>query len=143
MAENHTGEGALDQYWAFLKETYRKKYSEVAADHMVFPRNSGEPPDHSSFGIIYDDHNQTMAMWLKIENDRVTGASFVCDDCITCTACASALTEMARGKTTSEVRAITVEDLIENLQGLPEEDHHCAKLAIDTVRASVNDFLGN
>jgi nitrogen fixation NifU-like protein len=84
-----------------------------------------------------------MAIWLKIENDRVTGASFVCDECITCTACASAITEMARGKTTAEALAITVEDVIENLQGLPEEDQHCAKLAVDTLRASANDFLGN
>ncbi len=143
MVEKQGGDGALDQYWAFLKETYRQKYSEVAADHMVFPRNSDELSDHSSFGIVFDDHNQTMAIWLKIENERITGASFVCDDCITCTACASAITEMARGKTTAEVLAITPEEVIENLQGLPEEDHHCAKLAVDTIRASVNDFLGN
>jgi nitrogen fixation NifU-like protein len=143
MEEKHMGDGALDQYWAFLKETYRQKYSDVAADHMAYPRNSGELPDTSSFGIVYDDHDQTMAIWLKIENDRVTGASFVCDECITCTACASAITEMARGKTTAEALAITVEDVIENLQGLPEEDQHCAKLAVDTLRASANDFLGN
>ncbi len=142
MAEQHTGDGALDQYWAFLKETYRKKYSEVAADHMVFPRNSGELSDHSSFGIVYDDHDQTMAIWLKLENDRVTGASFVCDDCATCTACASAITEMARGKTVAELLSINPEDVIDNLQGLPEEDHHCAKLATDTLKASANDFLG-
>jgi NifU-like protein involved in Fe-S cluster formation len=116
MVEKQMGDGALDQYWAFLKETYRQKYSEVAADHMVFPRNSGELSDHSSFGIVFDDHSQTMAIWLKVENERVTGASFVCDDCITC---------------------------VENLQGLPVEDHHCAKLAVDTIRASANDFLGN
>jgi len=143
MVEQHTGDGALDQYWAFLKETYRQKYSEVAADHMVFPRNSGELSDHSSFGIVFDDHGQTMAIWLKVENERVIGASFVGDDCITCTACASAITEMARGKTPAEVLTITPEDVIENLQGLPEEDHHCAKLAVDTIRASANDFLGN
>ena len=143
MVEKQMGDGALDQYWAFLKETYRQKYSEVAADHMVFPRNSGELSDHSSFGIVFDDHCQTMAIWLKVENERVTGASFVCDDCITCTASASAITEMARGKTPAEVLAITPEDVVENLQGLPVEDHHCAKLAVDTIRASANDFLGN
>jgi NifU-like protein involved in Fe-S cluster formation len=137
------GDGALDQYWAFLKETYRQKYSEVAADHMVFPRNSGELSDHSSFGIVNDDNDQTMAIWLKIENGKVTDAAFTCDECITCTACASAITEMVRGKTPVEALSITSQEVIDNLQGLPEEDHHCARLAVDTVKASVNDFLGN
>jgi nitrogen fixation NifU-like protein len=144
MADNqHTGNGALDQYWAYLKETYRQKYSEVAADHMVFPRNSGELSDHSCFGIVNDDRDETMAIWLKIEDGKVTDAAFTCDECITCTACASALTELARGKTPYEVLAITPVEVIDNLQGLPEEDRHCANLAVDSIKAAVNDYLGN
>jgi len=143
MADNHIGEGALDQYWAFLKETYRQKYSEVAADHMVFPRNSGELSDHSCFGIVNDDHDETMAIWLKIQDGKVANASFTCDECITCTACASAITEMARGKTTAEVLAITPREVIDTLQGLPEEDHHCANLAVDTIKIAANDYLGD
>jgi len=137
------GDGALDQYWAFLKETYRQKYSEVAADHMVFPRNAGELSEHSSFGIINDDYNQTMAIWLKIENDTVTAASYTCDDCITCTACGSMATELARGKTTADVLALTADDVIDALQGLPEEDRHCAELAVNTLKAAVNDYPGH
>ena len=143
MADNQIGEGALDQYWAFLKETYRQQYSEVAADHMVFPRNSGELSDHSCFGIVNDGHDETMAIWLKIEDGRVVNASFTCDECLTCTACASAVTEIARGKTTAEVLAFTMQDVIDSLQGLPQEDHHCASLAVDTIKTAVNDYLGN
>ena len=143
MADNQIGEGALDHYWAFLKEAYRQKFSEVAADHMVFPRNSGELSDHSCFGIINDDYDETMAIWLKIEDGRVASASFTCGECITCTACASAVTEMARGKTTAEVLALTTQEVIDSLQGLPEEDRHCASLAVDTIKTAVNDYLGN
>ncbi len=144
MADNqHTGDGALDQYWAFLKETYRQKYSEVAADHMVFPRNSGELSDHSCFGIVNDTHDETMAIWLKIEDGKVTDAAFTCDECVTCTACASVITELARGKTTAEVVAITPQEVTGMLQGLPEEDRHCADLAVETIQAAVNDYLEN
>jgi nitrogen fixation NifU-like protein len=141
--DQHPGNGALDQYWAFLKETYRHKYSEVAADHMVFPRNAGELSDHSCFGIVNDDHDEMMAIWLKIEDGRIANASFACDECITCTACASALTEMARGKTTAEVLALTPQEVIDSLQGLPEEDYHCASLAVETIQKAVNDYLGS
>jgi nitrogen fixation NifU-like protein len=84
-----------------------------------------------------------MAIWLKIENGKVANASFTCDECITCTACGSVITELARGKTPEEVLAITPQKVIDMLQGLPEEDHHCANLAVDTVKTAVNDYLGN
>jgi nitrogen fixation NifU-like protein len=143
MADNQkAGDGALDQYWAFLKETYRQKYSEVAADHMVFPRNSGELPNHSCFGIVNDDKDETLAIWLKMENGRVSDASFSGDECITCTACASAVTELAIGKTIAEVLTITSQEVIDSLQGLPEEDQHCANLAVDTIKTAINDYLG-
>lgn len=143
MVEKHDGEGALDQYWAFLKDTYRQKYSEVAADHMVFPRNTEELADHSCFGIVNDERDETIAIWLKLEDGKVAGASFTADRCPTCTACASAVTELARGKTPEEVLAITADDVIDFLQGLPEEDRHCAELATATVKAAINDYLGN
>jgi nitrogen fixation protein NifU and related proteins len=138
----HEGDGALDRYWAFLKEAYRQKYSEVAADHMVYPRNSEQLADYSGFGIINDDRDETMAIWLKIENGRIVQTAFKADDCIACTACGSAVTELARGKTVEEAKAITAKDVIESLQGLPEEDHPCAQLAVDTVKTAVNDYLG-
>ena len=108
---------------------------------MVFPRNTGELKEHSCFGIVNDDNDETIAIWLKIENGKVTEASFTADDCITCTACASAVTEMAWGKTTDEVLAFTAQDVIDSLQGLPDEDHHCAELAVETIKTAVKDYL--
>jgi nitrogen fixation NifU-like protein len=137
------GDGALDQYWAFLKETYKQKYSEIAADHMVFPRNTGEIIDHNGFGITHDMNDNTMAIWLKIENDIIAGIAFTTEDCVTCTASGSMATEIIRGKTTSEALAITPEDIIEGLNGLPEEDEHCARLAADTIRMAVEDYLSS
>ena len=134
------GEGALDKYWAALKATYRQVYSEVAADHMVFPRNAGELIAHNAFGIINDEHDDTLAIWLKVENDKIVDAAYSGEECITCTACGSVITELARGKTLDEASRIAPEEVLESLEGLPQEDQHCAKLAVDTLRAAVNDF---
>ncbi len=136
------GEGALDKYWAALKETYRKVYSDVASDHMVFPRNSGELIEHNAFGIINDEHDDTQAIWLKIENNLVTNAACSSEECVTCIACGSMITELARGKTIEEAMKITAEDVIESLEGLPEEDRHCAKLAVDTLQAAIKEYGG-
>lgn len=142
MVGQHMGDGALDKYWAALKKEYSQVYSEVAADHMVFPRNASELKNHSCFGIINDDNNETIAIWLEIKDDRVVNAAFTCDECITCTACASVGTELARNKTPQGVMEISAQDVIDELQGLPEEDRHCAELAVATLRAAINDYMG-
>ncbi len=134
------GEGALDKYWAALKDTYRQKYSEVAADHMVFPRNAGEMIEHNAFGIINDEHDDTMAIWLQIENNKITNAAYSGEECITCVACGSMVTELARGKTIDEAEKITPQEVTESLDGLPEEDQHCADLAVTALRAAIQDY---
>ena len=134
------GEGALDKYWAAMKDTYRQKYSEVAADHMVFPRNAGDMIEHNAFGIINDEHDDTIAMWLKIENDRITDAAYSAEECMTCIACGSMVTELARGKTLGEAAKINPEEVVESLEGLPEDDLHCAELAVNTLKAAIEDY---
>ena len=137
------GEGALDKYWAALKDTYRQKYSEVTADHMVFPRNAGEMIEHNAFGIINDEHDDTLAIWLNIENGKITNAAYSGEECITCIACGSITTELARGKTIEEALKITSEEVMESLDGLPEEDRHCAELAANTLRMAVYDYISS
>ncbi len=134
------GEGALDKYWDALKETYRQEYSEVAADHMVFPRNTGEIIEHDAFGIFNDEYDDLIAMWLKIDNGSISNTGFSAEDCITCTACGSIITELARGKTIDDATKITADEVMENLQGLPEEDRHCAELAVNVLRMAVADY---
>jgi len=136
------GDGALDQYWEALKETYRQEYSEVAADHMVFPRNTGELIEHNAFGVINDEHDDLMAIWLKIDDGVVTNAAFTAEECITCTASGSVLTELVRGKTAAEVSLITIDDVLTDLGGLPAASHHCVELAVNTLHAAVQNYQG-
>jgi NifU-like protein involved in Fe-S cluster formation len=50
-------------------------------------------------------------------------------------ACASALTELIKGKTPEEVRKVRLEQVLEEVGGVPEASGHAAQLAIDAVRA--------
>jgi nitrogen fixation NifU-like protein len=135
------GEGALDRYWAALKAAYREDYSEVAADHMVFPRNYDELIEHNAFGIGNDEYDHTIAMWLNIEDGVIAQIAFSSEDCLVCKACGSVITELARTSTLDKARAITTRDVIENLEGLPEKDRHCAQLAVNTLQAAIRDYF--
>ena len=48
------------------------------------------------------------------------------------------LTKMAKDHTVEEVMALTDGDLLDRLDGLPEENLHCARLAVATLHGAVN-----
>jgi nitrogen fixation NifU-like protein len=50
-------------------------------------------------------------------------------------ACASAVTELAKGNLTSEALAIRKEDIVRAVGGLPAASGHAAQLAIDALQA--------
>ena len=63
------------------------------------------------------------------------------DGCGTSIACGSMLTRMARGRAINEVKKITNIRLIDALDGLPDENKHCAKLAVDTLQKAIEKYL--
>jgi len=50
------------------------------------------------------------------------------------------VTELAKGKRIEEALEITAKDVLKLLGGLPSENVHCATLAVNTLRAAVNDY---
>ncbi len=50
-------------------------------------------------------------------------------------ACGSAITELAKGKSVEAAREIRREKLLEKVGGLPEASGHAGSLAIDALKA--------
>ena len=119
----------------------RKTYSEAVIDHAMNPRNVGSIPDADGFASITGPCGDTMAMWLRVKDNRLRQATFWTDGCGTTIAAGSMLTEMARGKAISEILRITPQEVLDALGGLPEESRHCALLAVITLREAVKDYL--
>jgi nitrogen fixation NifU-like protein len=55
------------------------------------------------------------------------------DGCGPTVACGSMLTKMVTGKSLEDAAEILPEDLLKALGGLPEENIHCAELAVSTL----------
>ena len=114
-------------------------YRELILDHSKNPRNRGtlDPADYS-----YQDVNplcgDEIRIDVRVEADRVSDIKFSGRGCAISQAAASMLTELALGQPVSEVKAITKEDLLDEL-GVPigPARMKCALLGLKVLKAGL------
>jgi nitrogen fixation protein NifU and related proteins len=115
------------------------KYSETLMDHVMAPRNGGviENPDLTGHAGA-PGRGALLILYLKIQNERVAEAKYHTYGCGPTIAAGSVLTEMIEGRTIAECRELTVEKLIEALDGVPPDKLHCPGLAITALRDALS-----
>ena len=82
-----------------------------------------------------------MEIWLKVNSDIISDATFITDGCGNSIASCSTVTEMVKGKSIVEAQQISQQDILNDLGGLPKEGEHCALLAANTLKEAVSDYL--
>jgi nitrogen fixation NifU-like protein len=81
-----------------------------------------------------------MEIYLHIEDEHITQASFMTDGCGPTIACGSMLTQMITGVSLEAADLITAQDLLTALDGLPPEHVHCAGLAVGTLKEALEMY---
>jgi len=130
-----------DKFQELVRDEMRKVYSETVIDHSMNPRNVGDIENADGFAKVTGPCGDTMEMWLKVKNGTISDASFMTDGCGTTIVAGSMVTELARGKSVSQVQRISQQDVLSALGGLPEESEHCALLAANTLKEAIRDYL--
>ena len=115
-------------------------YSKKVIDEYNNPKNAGRMKDPDTHGIISGPCGDTMEIYLKISDDRIVGAMFMTDGCGATIACGSMITTMVMGKDINDIMGLTNKDLINALDGLPEENLHCAALAVNTLHKAIDRY---
>ncbi|MDP2658014.1 MAG: Fe-S cluster assembly scaffold protein NifU [Candidatus Deferrimicrobium sp.] len=116
-------------------------YSEKVMDHFMNPRNVGEIESADGVGEVGNPAcGDMMRLYLKIEEGRVRDAKFRTFGCGAAIASSSMLTEMIKGKTVDEARAITNQQVAEALDGLPAVKIHCSVMAEQAVKSALDDY---
>jgi nitrogen fixation NifU-like protein len=125
-----------------ILEQAREEYSDVVIDHWQNPRNFKETVQPDGHAKVKGACGDTMEMFVKINNQKITECSFLTDGCAATIACGSAATELALGKTFTEALAlVSGEAILKKLEGLPEGNVHCAFLAAEALRRALADRL--
>ena len=132
---------AWDKLQEQIKEKMREVYSETVVEHNFNPRNLGSFPDADGYAQVTGTCGDTMEIWLKVDGNIIAKAGFTTDGCGTTIASGSMVTEMAKGKSLPEALLISQKDVLDALDGLPEESEHCALLASNTLKAAIRDYM--
>jgi nitrogen fixation NifU-like protein len=117
-------------------------YSEKVMDHFMNPRNVGEIESADGIGEVGNPAcGDMMRLYLKIDEGKVVDAKFRTFGCGAAIASSSMLTEMIKGKTVDEARAITNQHVADALDGLPAVKIHCSVMAEQAVKSALDDYV--
>lgn len=81
-----------------------------------------------------------MILSMKVNNQIIEDAKYEYVGCAGLQSCASALTEIIKGKDINQAKSIEAEELVEYLGGIPENKFECAEIARDTLRKAIKEL---
>jgi nitrogen fixation NifU-like protein len=117
-----------------------KTYSQKVIHEYRHPTNFGDIHHPNGKGEITGPCGDTMNISLRIVKGKVHAARFFTDGCGATVACGNMLTKMVQGQKVKEALHISADMLIKELDGLPNEHMHCAKLAINTLHDALANY---
>jgi len=113
-------------------------YSASLLDHFQNPRNAGEIANPDAAAEIENPAcGDILRLTIKIDHGNISEIRFKAKGCVPSMACASALTELVRGQSIEQARALRREQLIDAVGGLPQASAHAAQLALDALSAAL------
>lgn len=118
-------------------------YSEIVMEHFRHPHNVGRMEDADAKAIEGSPAcGDMVAVYLKVDPQtlRITDIKFESYGCASNIATGSIITELAKGKPLEEAKQITWKEASDALGGLPPIKTHCSVLAVDGLRAAIQNY---
>ena len=112
-------------------------------DHFKNPRNVGKIEDPDGKATEGSPAcGDMVTVYITVDPDKLilTDIKFESYGCASNIATGSIITELAKGKTLSEAKAITWQQASDALGGLPPIKAHCAVLAIEGLRSAIENY---
>jgi NifU-like protein involved in Fe-S cluster formation len=112
-------------------------------EHFRHPQNVGRLDDADAKAIEGSPAcGDMVAVYLKVNEDSkvIDDIKFESYGCASNIATGSIITELAKGKTLDEAKQITWKQAADALGGLPAIKAHCSVLAVDGLRAAIQNY---
>ena len=121
-------------------------YHEMIVDYSRNPINYGEIENHD---VTFHDSNplcgDSIDIDMKIDENKITDIKFHGKGCAICMACSSVLTEITKGKSIDEARAVEKNDVLGELglEHLQAVRIKCALLSLKVLKSALYTYIGD
>ena len=118
-------------------------YTEKVMEHFKNPRNVGRIEDADAKAQEGSPAcGDMVSVYLKVdkETQSIKDIKFESYGCASNIATGSIITELAKGKTLEEAKSISWKQASDALGGLPPVKTHCSVLAVDGLRAAIENY---
>ena len=119
----------------------KEAFGEAGFQRWRKPLYNGKMENPDAYARVTGGCGDSIELFLKFENNRVTDASYTTDGCGSSTVCGSFTAEMAIGKNPDELSEITGEAVLKKIGRFPKDDEHCAFLAAETLQEALNNYM--
>ena len=130
--------------WDVLQEKLQEKVLEGCSENLkeefLNPKNLGKLKNPDSWSRITGTCGDTVEISLIIKGGRIQDIKFWTDGCGFTIACCSYVTQTAKGKVIEEAYKMKPEEVDTYFGGLPEENKHCAHLAVNSLKAAIEKY---
>lgn len=117
------------------------QYSDKVISHFRTPHNQGVIDDANAVGQKGNPTcGDVMKIYLKIENNVIEDVKFETLGCAAAIAVSSAMTDMVKGKTLEEALAVTKDQIVNDLGGLPAPKVHCSMLGVEALHEAIKKY---
>lgn len=115
-------------------------YNDNVIMHFLEPINVGVLTEADGIGVTGDmSCGDMMIMYVQIRENLLHDIKYQVFGCAAAIATCSAISEMAMGKSVEEVLAISDDDVIRYLGGLPGPKAHCSSGAAEALHKAILD----
>lgn len=116
-------------------------YNDTVMKHFTDPQNVGEIENPDGLGVYGSPVcGDMMQITIRVEDDIIKDAKFKTFGCGSAIASSSMATSMIIGKTVEEALAVTNDQIVEELGGLPPVKVHCSVLADHAIKKAIYDY---
>lgn len=100
----------------------------------------GELENPDGYGIKQGDCGDIVEMYISVQAGQVRRVTFQISGCLNTFACANTVSYAAEGRMVHDCWNLTPENIIDFLETLPKDHHHCAELVVGTFYLALNDY---
>ena len=111
-------------------------FNDLVLDHFRSPRNAGDLANATAVVEVTNPVcGDVLRLSARVEGSRIVEVRFKTQGCVAAIASSSILTELLTGKSESEAREISPQQISDALGVLPPSTFHAAQLCGDALAA--------